>query len=337
MREAASKIVARNVLREKLAERKSRGRHIVLANGCFDTLHVGIFVISKVPRREGDILGSAWNADSSVRNLKGPGRPILNEDARAQLVCRTSLRGLRRALRPNLMWKPAGRIAPDVHAKGTDYTADTCRSAPSPATWHPLAHVGRQGSLLAGAVRVHSQGAACLTSASWSCGLGSLGEYRPHLSRRCCLRESFPEAEIVWLTHPAGKRWSRQRIGNGYRETETRSYHSCAKSSDESARRFTTAIDIKDCGSLRRCRSLARLRRIGFSSQTIRRIRPSAPLHRSPPLQPRPTSRSEWRAVSAPQGLATAWRPVILSVPSIQEVLSCNSARPCKKIERSSY
>src|SRR5260370_17560799 len=86
MREAASKIVARDVLREKLAEHKRRGRRIVLANGCFDTLHVGHIRYLEGARREGDILVVGVNADSSVRNLKGPGRPILDEDARAQLV-----------------------------------------------------------------------------------------------------------------------------------------------------------------------------------------------------------------------------------------------------------
>ena len=125
MREAASKIVARNVLREKLAEQKSRGRHIVLANGCFDTLHVGHIRYLEGARREGDILVVGVNADSSVRNLKGPGRPILNEDARAQLVA--ALRCVDYVVlfaEPNVE-ALLEELRPDVHAKGTDYTADT--------------------------------------------------------------------------------------------------------------------------------------------------------------------------------------------------------------------
>src|SRR5258707_12298045 len=86
MREATSKIVARDVLRQKLAEHKRRGQRIVLANGCFDTLHVGHIRYLEGARREGDILVVGVNADSSVCNLKGPGRPILEENARAQLV-----------------------------------------------------------------------------------------------------------------------------------------------------------------------------------------------------------------------------------------------------------
>src|SRR5712692_9478289 len=86
MREAASKIVAREVLREKLAEHKRRGRRVVFANGCFDTLHVGHIRYLEGARREGDILIVGVNADSSVCKLKGPGRPILDENARVQLV-----------------------------------------------------------------------------------------------------------------------------------------------------------------------------------------------------------------------------------------------------------
>ena len=125
MREAASKIVARDVLREKLAEHKRRGRCIVLANGCFDTLHVGHIRYLEGARREGDILVVGVNADSSVRNLKGPGRPILDENARAQLVA--ALRCVDYVLlfaEPNVE-ALLEELRPDVHAKGTDYTADT--------------------------------------------------------------------------------------------------------------------------------------------------------------------------------------------------------------------
>ena len=125
MREAASKIVARDVLREKLAEHKRRGRRIVLANGCFDTLHVGHIRYLEGARREGDILVVGVNADSSVRNLKGPGRPILDENARAQLVA--AFRCVDYVVlfaEPNVE-ALLKELRPDIHAKGTDYTADT--------------------------------------------------------------------------------------------------------------------------------------------------------------------------------------------------------------------
>jgi rfaE bifunctional protein nucleotidyltransferase chain/domain len=125
MREASSKIVARDALREKLAEHKRRGRRIVFANGCFDTLHVGHIRYLEGARREGDVLVVGVNGDSSVCNLKGPGRPILDENARAQLVA--ALRCVDYVVlfaEPNVE-SLLKELRPNVHAKGTDYTADT--------------------------------------------------------------------------------------------------------------------------------------------------------------------------------------------------------------------
>jgi rfaE bifunctional protein nucleotidyltransferase chain/domain len=125
MREAASKIVSRAVLREKLAEHKRQGRSIVFANGCFDTLHVGHIRYLEGARQEGDILVVGVNADSSVCHLKGPGRPILDENARAQLVA--ALRCVDYVVlfaEPNVE-ALLQELRPDVHAKGTDYTAET--------------------------------------------------------------------------------------------------------------------------------------------------------------------------------------------------------------------
>jgi rfaE bifunctional protein nucleotidyltransferase chain/domain len=125
MREAASKIVPRELLRQKLAEHKRRGQRIVFANGCFDTLHVGHVRYLEGARREGDILVVGVNADSSVCDLKGPGRPILDENARAQLIA--ALRGVDYVVlfaEPNVE-ALLEELRPDVHAKGTDYTAES--------------------------------------------------------------------------------------------------------------------------------------------------------------------------------------------------------------------
>jgi len=125
MRGAESKIVTRDRLRELLAEHRRRSEKIVLANGCFDTLHVGHARYLEGARREGDILVVAVNSDSSVCALKGPGRPILPEAARATLV------GASRAVDYVLLFSEPNveallnELRPDVHAKGTDYTAET--------------------------------------------------------------------------------------------------------------------------------------------------------------------------------------------------------------------
>ena len=103
MRHAESKILPLPSLREKLAALRQQGQSIVFANGCFDALHVGHIRYLEGARREGDVLIVGVNSDESVRRLKGPGRPVLDEP---------NVESLLDALRP------------DVHAKGTDYTAE---------------------------------------------------------------------------------------------------------------------------------------------------------------------------------------------------------------------
>ncbi len=125
MREAASKIISCDLLGQKLAEHKRRGQRIVFANGCFDALHVGHIRYLEGARREGDVLVVGVNADSGVSGSKGPGRPILDEKARALLVA-----ALRCVDYVVLFAEPTVGtllevLRPDVHAKGTDYTADT--------------------------------------------------------------------------------------------------------------------------------------------------------------------------------------------------------------------
>jgi len=125
MRAAVSKIVSRQKLRELLADAKRRGQRIVLANGCFDTLHVGHVRYLEGAKEQGDLLVVGVNADSSVRSLKGPGRPILDENARTLLVA--ALRAVDYVLifpEPNVE-ALLEELRPDVHAKGTDYTADS--------------------------------------------------------------------------------------------------------------------------------------------------------------------------------------------------------------------
>jgi rfaE bifunctional protein nucleotidyltransferase chain/domain len=125
MREATSKIVSRNALRERLAEHKRHGRRIVFANGCFDTLHVGHIRYLEGARREGDILVVGVNADSSVCHLKGDGRPILDENARAQLVAALRCVDCVVLFGESNVEALLEELRPDVHTKGTDYTAET--------------------------------------------------------------------------------------------------------------------------------------------------------------------------------------------------------------------
>jgi rfaE bifunctional protein nucleotidyltransferase chain/domain len=119
------KIVSRPGLCGILEEHRRASRKIVFANGVFDLLHVGHVRYLEAARAEGDLLVVGINSDSSTRELKGPGRPILTERARATLVA--SLKFVNYVvifdeLDVNSLLK---ELQPEVHAKGTDYTPDT--------------------------------------------------------------------------------------------------------------------------------------------------------------------------------------------------------------------
>jgi rfaE bifunctional protein nucleotidyltransferase chain/domain len=125
MRKATEKIVSREKLVSLLAAAKQRGQRIVLANGVFDTIHVGHARYLAAAKAEGDLLVVAVNSDSGVRALKGPGRPILDEQARALLVAAIRTVDYVVIFSELNVEKLLEEFRPDVHAKGTDYTADS--------------------------------------------------------------------------------------------------------------------------------------------------------------------------------------------------------------------
>lgn len=119
------RVVTDDELVAAVATDRAEGRSIAFANGVFDLLHVGHVRYLEAAAREADRLVVAVNSDASVRELKGPGQPIMPDAARAELVA--ALRatdyvvifGDRTVERLLLLLKP------DVHCKGTDYTVDT--------------------------------------------------------------------------------------------------------------------------------------------------------------------------------------------------------------------
>ena len=101
------------------------GRKVVLANGCFDILHVGHVRYLEGARKLGDTLVVAINSDRSVRALKGSGRPVLNEAERVALV--SALRCVDHVVvfdEPDVI-RILDSLRPAIHAKGTDYTEAT--------------------------------------------------------------------------------------------------------------------------------------------------------------------------------------------------------------------
>lgn len=120
-----NKIVCVEQLDLKLREHKKRGERVVLANGCFDVLHVGHARYLEGARREGEVLVVAINSDDSVRSLKGEGRPILPAEARACLVAGLAAVNYVVIFAEPDVTRLLTTLRPDVHAKGTDYTTET--------------------------------------------------------------------------------------------------------------------------------------------------------------------------------------------------------------------
>jgi rfaE bifunctional protein nucleotidyltransferase chain/domain len=104
---------------------RAEGRRLVLANGCFDLLHVGHVRYLEDARRLGDRLVVAVNGDASVRRLKGPGRPLLPAAERAELLAALAAVDLVVVFDEDDVETVIGALRPDVHAKGTDYREDT--------------------------------------------------------------------------------------------------------------------------------------------------------------------------------------------------------------------
>jgi D-glycero-beta-D-manno-heptose 1-phosphate adenylyltransferase len=125
MRSAQSKIVDRAAATAVAKSFRDEGKAVVLANGCFDRLHVGHVRYLSGARKEGDTLIVAVNSDASVGCLKGPGRPILDEQARTHLVAALSDVDYVVIFPEQDVSALLEELRPAVHAKGTDYTAET--------------------------------------------------------------------------------------------------------------------------------------------------------------------------------------------------------------------
>jgi rfaE bifunctional protein nucleotidyltransferase chain/domain len=125
MIDAPSRILDRNRLIARVAIARKKGARIVLANGCFDLLHVGHIRYLEGARALGDVLIVGINTDEQVRSLKGAGRPFMNERERAEIIASLRAVDIVTIFPEPTVEELIRAIRPDVHAKGTDYTEET--------------------------------------------------------------------------------------------------------------------------------------------------------------------------------------------------------------------
>jgi rfaE bifunctional protein nucleotidyltransferase chain/domain len=100
---------------------RAAGRRVAFTNGCFDLLHPGHLALLEAARAEGDVLVVGLNGDRSVRALKGPGRPVVPEDERAEAL--SALEAVDRVVIYDEATPQAliQALVPDVLVKGADW------------------------------------------------------------------------------------------------------------------------------------------------------------------------------------------------------------------------
>ena len=118
-------VLGESALLERAALARRSGRTIALANGCFDLLHVGHVRYLMGAAAEANVLVVAINDDLSVRALKGPDRPAMPAAERAELVAALEVVDYVLVFSGPTVGPLIAALEPDVHCKGTDYTADS--------------------------------------------------------------------------------------------------------------------------------------------------------------------------------------------------------------------
>ena len=123
------KVIERAKVEELVNQIKKQGKTIVATNGCFDILHVGHVRYLKKSRDFGDVLIVGLNSDVSVKSIKGPDRPINNENDRAEVLCALNSVDYVVLFDEDSPRDLLDLIKPNIYTKGADYTLKTLPEA----------------------------------------------------------------------------------------------------------------------------------------------------------------------------------------------------------------
>ena len=122
-------LIKQENLQDVLSKLRAEGKTIVTTNGCFDILHVGHVRYLQKTKTFADVLIVALNSDVSVKKIKGPDRPVNNENDRAEILCALSCVDYVVLFDESSPERLLCEIKPDVHTKGADYTVETLPEA----------------------------------------------------------------------------------------------------------------------------------------------------------------------------------------------------------------
>jgi D-beta-D-heptose 7-phosphate kinase/D-beta-D-heptose 1-phosphate adenosyltransferase len=118
------KVIHRDELEERVRLLKGQGKKIVFTNGCFDFLHVGHIRYLKAAKALGDVLIVAVNSDCSVRQIKGPSRPIVPEKERAEVLAALACVDMVTIFDEPDPMVTIRSVMPHVLVKGADWAED---------------------------------------------------------------------------------------------------------------------------------------------------------------------------------------------------------------------
>lgn len=120
-----ARILNRATLVEQIDAARQNGATIVMANGCFDVLHVGHVRYLEAARALGDLLVVGINSDEQTRRLKGDGRPLVSQNQRAEIISAMQAVDFVTIFEEPTVEELLLALKPDIHAKGTDYTVES--------------------------------------------------------------------------------------------------------------------------------------------------------------------------------------------------------------------
>lgn len=120
---------SRKELSEIVKKAREDGKKVVFTNGCFDILHVGHVRLLQASRGLGDLLVVGVNSDGSVKRLKGPSRPVVNEAERAEVIAALEAVDYVVIFDEDTPVELIGELKPDIHVKGGDYDINSIPEA----------------------------------------------------------------------------------------------------------------------------------------------------------------------------------------------------------------
>ena len=122
-------IISRKNISDFVSKLHQSGKTVVATNGCFDILHVGHVRYLQKTKSFADYSIILLNSDKSVKSIKGPSRPINNENDRAEILCALSCVDYVVLFDEDSPRNLLDEIKPDVYTKGADYTIETLPEA----------------------------------------------------------------------------------------------------------------------------------------------------------------------------------------------------------------